>query len=118
MGRNDTDVDYGRKEYRGQNKDGSLWEKIVKWFGYKLHLVVEATHELPVVYKVTKASASDAKEGHALLEQMEKRQPEILRTAETLAADKGYDGTKLIKKCWGQYQIKPVIDIRNMWKDG
>jgi Transposase DDE domain. len=117
-GRRDTDADYGRKEYRGQNKDGSLWEKIVKWFGYKLHLVVEATYELPVAYKVTKASASDAKEGHALLEQMEKRQPEILRTAETLAADKGYDDTKLIKKCWDQYQIKPVIDIRNMWKDG
>jgi len=45
------------KEYRGQNKDGSLWEKIVKWFGYKLHLVVDATYELPVAYKVTKASA-------------------------------------------------------------
>jgi hypothetical protein len=117
-GRRDTDADYGRKEYRGQNKYGSLWEKIVKWFGYKLHLVVEATYELPVAYKVTKASASDAKEGHVLLEQMEKRQPEILRTAETLAADKGYDDTKLIKKCWDQYQIKPIIDIRNMWKDG
>jgi len=117
-GRRDTDADYGRKEYRGRNKDGSLWEKIVKWFGYKLHLIVDATYELPVTYKVTKASASDAKEGHALLEQMEKRQLEILQTAETLAADKGYDDTKLIKKCWDQYQIKPVIDIRNMWKDG
>jgi len=117
-GRRDTDADYGKKEYRGQNKDGSLWEKIIKWFGYKLHLVVDTTHELPLAYKVTKASASDVKEGHALLEQMEKRQLEILQTAETLAADKGYDDTKLIKKCWDQYQIKPVIDLRNMWKDG
>lgn len=31
-------------------------EKMVKWFGYKLHLVVDATYELPVAYKVTKAS--------------------------------------------------------------
>ena len=117
-GRRDTDADYGRKEYRGQNKDGRLWEKIVRWFGYKLHLVAEATYELPVAYKVTKASASDIKEGHALLEQMIETQPEILRIAETLAGDKGYDDTKLIEKCWDQYQIKPVIDIRNMWKDG
>nr|WP_223298966.1 transposase [Paenibacillus darwinianus] len=49
---------------------------------------------------------------------MEKRQPEMLKTAETLAADRGYDDTKLIVKCWDQYQIKPVIDIRNMWRDG
>lgn len=117
-GRRDTDANYGKKEYRGQNKDGSLWEKIVKWFGYKLHLVVDATYELPVAYKVTKASASDTRGGHALLEQMEEKQPEILRIAETWTGDKGYDDTKLIEKCWDQYQIKPVIDIRNMWKDG
>jgi len=117
-GRRDTDADYGRKEYRGQDKDGKPWEKIVKWFGYKLHLVVDATYELPIAYKVTKASVPDVKEGHVLLEEMEKRQPEILGTAETLAGDRGYDDTKLIEKCWDQYQIKPIIDIRNMWKDG
>lgn len=55
-GRRDTDANYGKKEYRGQNKDGSLWEKMVKWFGYKLHLVGDTTYELPVAYKVTKAS--------------------------------------------------------------
>jgi hypothetical protein len=41
-----------------------------------------------------------------------------LRIAQTWAGDKGYDDTKLIEKCWDRYQIKPVIDIRNMWKDG
>jgi hypothetical protein len=37
--------------------------------------------------------------------------------AEILTGDKGYDDTKLVTKCWDEYQIKPVIDIRNMWKD-
>ncbi|KFD41647.1 hypothetical protein HY02_02635 [Peptococcaceae bacterium SCADC1_2_3] len=83
-----------------------------------LPLFVDATYELPVAYKVTKASASDIKEGHALAEQVEEKQPEILRIAQTWAGDKGYDDTKLIEKCWDRYQIKPVIDIRNMWKDG
>lgn len=117
-GRRDTDADYGKKEYRGQNKDGSTWEKIVKWFGYKLHLIVDATYELPIAYKISKASAADITEGHALVEQLNKRHPEIIKEAETLTADKGYDDTKLIKKCWDQYRMKPVIDIRNMWKDG
>ena len=84
---------------------------MVKWFGYKLHLVVDTTYELPVAYKVTKASASDTRGGHALLEQLKEKQPKILQITETWTADKGYDDTKLIKKCWDQYQIKPVIDI-------
>jgi len=117
-GRRDTDANYGRKEYRGVGKDGKPWEKLVKWFGYKLHLVVDATYELPIAFKVTKASAADISEGHALLNQIEQKQAEILKAAETLAADKGYDDTKLIIKLWDDHAIKPVIDIRNCWKDG
>jgi hypothetical protein len=52
-----------------------------------------------------------------LIDQTASQQPEILETAEILTADKGYDDTKLITKCWDEHQIKPVIDIRNMWKD-
>lgn len=117
-GRRDTDADYGKKEYRGRREDGTPWEKIVQWFGYKLHLVVDATYELPVAFRVTKASASDITEGHALLEQMKQKQPEMLKAAETLAADRGYDDTKLVVKLWDEHGIKPVIDIRNMWRDG
>lgn len=116
-GRRDTDADYSKKKYTGVHKDGKPWEKIIKWFGYKLHLVVDATYELPVTFQITKASASDITEGHALLDQMQERQSEILKTAETLAADRGYDDTKLLVKCWDEHHIKPVIDIRNMWRD-
>lgn len=77
-GRRDTEADYSRKEYRGVHENGKTWEKIVKWFGYKLHLIVDAT----------------------------------------MVADRGYDDTKLITKCWDKYRIKPVIDIRNLWRDG
>lgn len=117
-GRRDIDADYGRKEYRGVNEQGKAWEKIVTWFGYKLHLVVDATYELPVTFKVTKASASDITEGHKLLKQMDEKQPQILETAETMAADRGYDDTKLVVKLWDDHTIKPIIDIRNMWRDG
>lgn len=34
-----------------------------------------------------------------------------------MEADRGYDDTKLIVKLWDENKIKPVIDIRNMWKD-
>lgn len=29
-----------------------------------------------------------------------------------------YDDGKLITRLWDDYTVKPVIDIRNMWKDG
>ncbi len=116
-GRRDVEADYGKKEYRGITKDGKPWEKIVKWFGYKLHLVVDATYELPVTFKVTKASKSDITEGHALLKQMQENQPKLLEVAETMTSDRGYDDTKFIVDLWDNHRIKPVIDIRNMWKD-
>ncbi|CAB3390540.1 transposase [Kyrpidia spormannii] len=91
---------------------------MVRWFGYKLHLVVDAKHELPVAYTVTKGSRSDVKEGHVLLDEMEKRHPEMLKKAEVLTADRGYDDSKLLSRCWDEYGIKPVIDTRRLWKDG
>ena len=32
---------------------------MVKWFGYKLHLLVDSVHELPLAFIVTKASEDD-----------------------------------------------------------
>jgi len=116
-GRRDKDADWGKKEYRGVREDGTAWEKIVKWFGYKLHLIVDANYELPVAFSVTKASEPDINEAHRMIEVIKEERPEILETCETMEADRGYDDTKLIKKLWDDEKIKPVIDIRNMWKD-
>ena len=47
-----------------EHDDGTAWEKIIKCFGYKLHLIVDSDYELPVAYEVTTASKSDIKERH------------------------------------------------------
>ena len=116
-GRRDKDANWGRKEYRGTHKNGTAWEKIVKWFGYKVHLIVDSNYELPVAYSVTKASVPDINEAHEMIDELQKERHEILEKCETMEADRGYDDTKLIKKLWDISGIKPVIDIRNMWKD-
>ena len=33
------------------------------------------------------------------------------------SADKGYDDTTLIEQLWDMHEIKPVIDVRNLWKE-
>lgn len=116
--RRDTDADFGKKIYRGQREDGTPWEKIISWFGYKLHLLIDADYELPVAFTVTKASSPEAPEAHRLLEKVEKTHPDILNQSEHFMGDRGYDDGKLIKNLWDEYTIKPIIDIRNMWKDG
>lgn len=116
-GRREIDADYGKKEYKGTREDGSTWEKIVKWFGYKVHLIVDANYELPIAYSVTKASKPDINEAHEMIEELSQKRPEILESCETIEADRGYDDTKLIEKLWDDFKIKPVIQIRNMWKD-
>jgi len=117
-GRRDTDADFGRKTYRGRDKDGTLWEKVVSWFGYKLHLLVEADYELPVGYKVTRASAADNRVAPQLLEDLQSNHPALMERARSLAADKAYDDSALHSKLWETYGIAPIIPRREDWKDG
>jgi hypothetical protein len=49
---------------------------------------------------------------------MKKEHPAILERCEYALGDRGYDDGKLIAKLWVEYRIKPVIDIRNMRRDG
>jgi len=117
-GRRDTDANFGKKTYRGVREDGSLWEKVKSWFGYKLHMVVDSDYELPVAFSVTKASTSDIKAGKVLIEELSERHEELVNDCETMAADKGYDDGEFIKELWEMHNIKPVISIRDLWKDG
>ena len=116
-GRRDTDADVGTKTYRGRREDGTLWEKVQRWFGYKAHLVADAEYELPVGYAVTKASASEMPQARALLDGLKERHPALVEGCEFWTADKGQDDGAMIRRLWDQDRVKPAIDIRAMWKE-
>ena len=116
-GRRDTDADWGTKTYTGVREDGSVWEKVKRWFGYKVHLVVDADYELPLAYTVTRASAGDSPELPKLLEHLDETHPELLERAQFLSGDKGYDAADHAKALWETYRTKPVIDVRNCWNE-
>jgi hypothetical protein len=84
---------------------------------FRLHLIVDAKYELPVAFKVTKASSAEGPVIHNLFDKLEENHPDILNECEYGLGDRGYDDSKLIKRLWNEYDIKPVIDIRNMWRD-
>ena len=116
-GRRDTDANIGIKKYSGITQDGKLWEKVKTWFGYKLHLIIDANYELPIAFDLTKASTGETPIAHKLIDGLNKKHPDIIKTAQYFTSDRGNDDQKLIKKLWRTHKIKPIIDIRNMWKD-
>jgi len=105
------------KRYHGTRKDGSLWEKLVTWFGFELHLVVDSHHELPVNYKVTTASASETTELIPLLREIQNQHPKVMDNCEEVSADKGYDSTANINAIHHEFGARPIIDKRSDWKD-
>ena len=48
--RREEDADWGKKTYRGIDTDGNAWKKAKTWFGFRVHLIVDADAELPVSY--------------------------------------------------------------------
>ena len=117
-GRRDKDADWGVKKYSGVDDRGKAWEKIKSWFGFRLHLIVEADAELPISYEVTKASVGERPVMQEMLLGLKKSHPELMRSCKHAMFDKGYDSTEMICSLWDQHRIKPIIDIPNMWRDG
>jgi len=116
-GRRDIDADWGTKTYKGVREDGTAWEKLKRWFGYKVHLIVDATYELPLAYEVTRASANDSPELPKLMQHLDEQHSELAERAQYLSADKAYDCADHNKELWETYGIKPIVDVRNCWQD-
>ena len=115
--RGEHDARWGKHEYRGIDEKGTPWKTVKSWFGFTLHLVVDANHELPVGYEITDASVNEMPVANVLLDSLDEDYPWLVSRCEYLCGDRGLDDGKLVAGAWDKYEIKPVIDIRNCWKD-
>jgi hypothetical protein len=101
----------GRKEYTDEAGDVV---KVVEWFGYKLHLLVDVKHEVCLAYDVTDTKAGDNERVEALVEQARANLPE--GRMRTLAYDKAADDGDVHAYLHAR-KIKPVIHTRSQWRD-
>lgn len=101
----------GRKEYT--DDDGKV-TKVVEWFGYKLHLLVDVKHEVPLAYQITDTKAGDNELIGALVDQGKANLPD--ERIRTLAYDKAADDEKVHKRLH-QEGIKPLIRNRALWRE-
>jgi hypothetical protein len=82
------------------------------WFGYKLHLVVDALYELPVSFELTPANESDTTHMEALLKKAGADQDKT--RPEAVIADKGYDSKDNNRFIFAECQATPIIPIREV----
>jgi hypothetical protein len=101
----------GRKEY---TDDEGKVTRVVEWFGYKLHLLVDVKHEVALSYEITDTKAGDAETLPTVLQQAQANLP--AERIETLAYDKAAD-TNDVHQLLSDAGIKPVIQNRALWKE-
>lgn len=101
----------GRKEY--QDDEGKV-TKIVEWFGYKLHLLVDVKHEVALAYHITDTKAGDNERIPALVEQAKTNLPE--GRLQTLAYDKAADDGA-VHEFLHEQGIQAIIQNRNFQLD-
>jgi hypothetical protein len=99
----------GRKEYKD---DGGQVTKVVEWFGFKLHLLVDVKHEVAISYEITGANTGDGETLPSLVRKAQHVLPAGRIT--TLAYDKAADSND-VHELLDAANIKPLIQMRSLW---
>ena len=100
----------GRKEY---TDDQGQVTRVVEWFGYKLHLLVDVRHEVSLSYRISSTKAGDNEVLPELVDQGQANLPR--ERMNTLAYDKAADDIKVHQKLHAA-GIRPLIQNRSLWK--
>jgi hypothetical protein len=101
----------GRKEY---TDDQGVVTRVVEWFGFKLHLLVDVKHEVSLAYEITDTKAGDGETLPTVLTQAQANLP--TGRIKTLAFDKAADSDD-VHRLLSRERIKPVIQNRALWKE-
>jgi transposase len=109
----DPDARWGAKKKsnnQGGREEGKKEPEVHYWFGYKLHLVIDALYELPIAFKLTPANESDTTQMKPLLQKagLDKKKTNL----EAVIADKGYDSQDNNLFVYKDCKAAPIIPIR------
>ncbi|MGT2925558.1 transposase, partial [Streptococcus caviae] len=107
--RADLDADIGIKQRHHTN--GTVTKE--KHYGFRCHLIVDTTYELPVAWKVTSASKGEPTIAKRLIRNLSQT---MLEKGKYLMADKGYSGSSL-QNLLEEAPIVSIIDNPHKWKE-
>ena len=111
----DRDADWGRHQTRGvDGRTGRAWTKVKSWFGYRVHLMADTRYEIPVSYRVERASRSEVKVLHQMVDE---GLGEWAGRCRDFSADRGLDCGALKAKLWQSHGVRPLIEPRELWRE-
>jgi hypothetical protein len=87
--------------------------KVLEWFGFKLHLLVDVKHEVVLSYEITDTKAGDGETLPVILKQGAANLPAA--RIETLAYDKAADAEE-VHELLSDEGITPLIQMRGLWQ--
>ena len=106
----DPDASWGVK-HSAKSKDG----KTEFFFGFKLHMVADANHGVPLDFFLSTGSASDSPLLPPLLDQLRESLPWV--RPQIVIGDRGYDAKTNYAAVAGHGAV-PIVHIRNAGTDG
>lgn len=115
--RGEHDAAIGKKTQFVEKTDGTVEESLYEWFGFKLHLMVDTTYQLPVAFVVTQGLEADTKYLDPLLKDWQEHHSDVSGRTEEVSADKAYDDTDnhLAARAMKAQLLSPT---RKMWRGG
>jgi hypothetical protein len=111
--RDDADAAVGQKK-QGHPDGEDAVEVTYEWFGFKLHMLCDATYELPIAFEVTNAAEHESPKLLDLIDHVAERHESLIERAETLCADMGFDDGADKTALYDDYQIAPIIPARDL----
>jgi len=108
----DEDASWKKYEHQYQDEQGQPRKAVIKWFGYKLHLLIDAVYELPIAALLSTAKDNDGPHFEELWKQAKQNLPDLVERARSNALDTGYDEQKVHQLLWAD-RVVPLIPLRN-----
>ena len=116
-GPSDPDADWGRhRTVSVDRKRGKPRRTEKVWFGYRLHLIADTAHEIPVDFRLTPASVSEVKQLEGMAGGLF-RDATVAGRCRDFSADRGLDSGALKARLWDEWRIRPLIDTRMLWRE-
>jgi len=104
------------KRQRRRQASGGVAEYLDYWFGYQVHLVVDAKSELPVAFEVTAANENETTRLEPLLEKLKTEHQQLVSRTVAVIADAGYDSVSNCRYVLSQLRedqrTLPIIKMR------
>lgn len=112
--RSETEATWTKKDYYYTAKNGKEKRKSTSYFGYRAHIACDVKTELPIAIRVTPANKDEKNE---MLKILDNLNDDMKARSKYVLLDRGYDSIRVHNKVL-DIGAKPVIDKRNLWKDG